>query len=259
MCKEDYKENYIDNLAENEKHFWFTHRNKIILGEILKWSIKSKDKLYILEIGAGSGNISRYLKLKGFRVDASDMYESAIGCFKNHVDNAFIFNVLSGEISENCKGKYDFVIIGDVIEHLNDPSSALKKIKQFLKINGCILVTVPALKELWSEYDSACGHKRRYTKNILDDELNRSGLIVKEIRYFMFFPVIFILFRRKIFPFLHKTEANWEREFQISIRFNFIMDFILKVERMLNKYIDFPFGSSLIAVAEKNGKKYDEK
>jgi 2-polyprenyl-3-methyl-5-hydroxy-6-metoxy-1,4-benzoquinol methylase len=41
------------------------------------------------------------------------------------------------------KNKFDYIIFGDVLEHLSSPDIALKKFKSFLKKNGFFLLSIP--------------------------------------------------------------------------------------------------------------------
>lgn len=247
----DYKQSEIENLYKNRSHFWFFHRNKIIFDAIAKYCKKSKEDTYILEIGTGAGNISCYLKDKGYKIDASDMYDSALNYMKRKVDGVFIFDLISDKIP--CKNlyKYDIVILGDVIEHLENPVSALKKINNFLKRGGAILVTVPALMQLWTPYDNFCGHKKRYNRSNLKKELKDSGYQVQEIKYFMFIPAIILLFQRKFKSVFKKTEKSFSNELRINSFINNFMGFIMSIEYKFGKIINYPFGSSVIIVGKK--------
>ena len=58
----DYNAQGLDNLyAQEEKHFWFIARKEFIFQNI-KQFISVNEK--IIEIGAGTGNVSRYLHNK---------------------------------------------------------------------------------------------------------------------------------------------------------------------------------------------------
>ena len=60
----DYNAQWLDNLyAQEEKHFWFIARKEYIF-RITKQFISMSEK--IIEIGAGTGNVSRYLQSNGY-------------------------------------------------------------------------------------------------------------------------------------------------------------------------------------------------
>jgi hypothetical protein len=60
----DYNSQGLDNLyKQEEKHFWFIARKEFILYHIQKYINTDEE---IIEIGAGTGNVSRYLKNSGY-------------------------------------------------------------------------------------------------------------------------------------------------------------------------------------------------
>ena len=61
---EDYNAQGLDNLFKaEEKHFWFIARKEFIY-QNMKQFIEKDSK--IIEIGAGTGNVSRFLMQKGY-------------------------------------------------------------------------------------------------------------------------------------------------------------------------------------------------
>ena len=249
-AEDNFKESEVETLYRNNNHFWFRHRNKIILDIIEKYLKEAKDGIRILELGAGSGNISRFLKSKGYNVDASDVYKTAIDYFKNDVDNAFVFDLLSDKAPDNMSHRYDFVILGDVLEHLDDPVSALERTKVFLRPKGYIVITVPALMQLWGDYDEYYGHKRRYNKKSLENELIESGYSLEEIKYFMFLPSLFLFFQRKVKPIARGKSRTIFKELNINDFLNRIMHVLMLIEYVVGKTVDYSFGSSILLIGK---------
>jgi len=68
-------------------------------------------------------------------------------------------------------GAYDAAILFDVIEHLEDPQPLLAAVRRHLRPDGVLLVNVPALQGLFSAFDVASGHFRRYDRPSLRGEL----------------------------------------------------------------------------------------
>lgn len=252
MLKEnDYKESSLITQAKYSDHFWYVYRNQVIMSAILKYFKIFNRDIHIIELGAGQGNVCGYLKQQGFKVDAADMYDSALITLRDKADYAFKFNIIRDVVPDKLKGKYDLVVLADLIEHLEDPMSALKRAGAFLRKDGYILVTVPAMRILWAKYDENGGHKKRYMRKSLSQELTLSGYQIVELNYFMLIPAIIIFFERKLRSIIKKEDAV-NSELSRSINFNKIMHKILKIERFLAKYISLPFGSSLIAIGRRS-------
>ena len=69
----------------------------------------------ILDVGAGVGTYSDLLKPHGYDIDCIEVYDKYIEAYdlKSKYKNVFCDNILNFDVSE-----YDFVILGDVLEHL---------------------------------------------------------------------------------------------------------------------------------------------
>ncbi len=61
-------------------------------------------------------------------------------------------------------GSAAVVTMMDVLEHLDDDAAALNEMVRITRPGGLIVVTVPALRWLWSDWDVTLHHRRRYHK-----------------------------------------------------------------------------------------------
>lgn len=114
----------------------------------LEVMFKKDVPLKILDIGPGHGFFS-FLVKKAYPnyekldiVDISDtsleMTKSIIG-FDNNKINYFKQDVFDYPDSN----KYDFIVLGEVIEHLDEPKKILMKLSKLLKPGGVIWITAP--------------------------------------------------------------------------------------------------------------------
>jgi len=251
----DYNKEFLKSLAYSRKHFWYSHRNEIIYRTITQFCRKKNPK--ILELGAGSGNVLSFLSAKNLDVDGSDIYSESLSYISERAGKVFKYDLgvdpRKTEVKD-LKEKYEVIILADIVEHLNDPVLAMRNAKYFCKKKGIIIITVPALAKLWSEYDAISGHKRRYSRDTLKREIQASGLECIFIRYFFFLTSIFLFLRRRIVRATPKFAENAyseefiKREFKINTFFNALFTLIGKVELFIGKFLSFPFGSSIIAV-----------
>lgn len=77
---------------------------------------------------------------------------------------------------------FDTVIYIDVLEHIEHDRAELAGVLARLRPGGRIVVLSPAYQFLYSEFDKAIGHFRRYTKTVLRD-LTPSGARVQTSFY----------------------------------------------------------------------------
>jgi SAM-dependent methyltransferase len=71
----------------------------------------------------------------------------------------------------------------DVLEHVTDDAAALAELGRVVRPGGLVVLHVPAFPSLWSDWDVALGHKRRYTKPGLLALVRRSPLEVRHCAY----------------------------------------------------------------------------
>ncbi len=69
----------------------------------------------------------------------------------------------------------------DVIEHIDDDRGTIQRIASLLQPGGKLIVSVPALPELFSEFDEIQGHRRRYLPETLRAAFAGTGFEVEKI------------------------------------------------------------------------------
>jgi SAM-dependent methyltransferase len=75
------------------------------------------------------------------------------------------------------------VTLLDVLEHLDDDAAALREMIRLTRPGGLIIITVPALRWLWSDWDVAMHHRRRYHRDELLALIRRPGVEVLRCVY----------------------------------------------------------------------------
>jgi 2-polyprenyl-3-methyl-5-hydroxy-6-metoxy-1,4-benzoquinol methylase len=154
-----------------ESDFWSKVKVKLILD-----LVEGKN---VLDVGCGSGRLSKALSEKGYSVVAIDTDWKAVDITKKKGIRAFVSDINDWKSNE----KFDCIILGDVLEHIEDDKSAMRKIHAMLKPNGCIIVNVPSYQFLFGKHDVALGHKRRYSDNELKNKLKDSGFKIEYLRH----------------------------------------------------------------------------
>ena len=96
-------------------------------------------KLKILEVGAGTGYLSRRLMDLGHEVTPIEPGKGYGTYWKKYG-----VNVINDFFpSPSCSGPYDLIISYLVLEHIPDPLTFIDQIKGFLSSNGLIIFSVP--------------------------------------------------------------------------------------------------------------------
>lgn len=238
---------YQKHYDVQKKHWWFVAKQQIVMSMIE--SFFKKDSFYnILDAGCGCGLMLTELQKIG-TVSGMDFSEDAIQFSKKHFNGL----VKKGELPGNLpyrQESFDLIVALDVVEHIEDDIGALKSLNTLLVKNGCGLFTVPAYMFLWSEHDDINQHKRRYTKTEFRKKIEEAGFVIEKISYYnaFLFPLIFLL--RTISRFF-KTGTSGDLD--LPGRFvNYLLLKIFSFERFFLKYMNFPFGVSVIAMVRKS-------
>ncbi|MEI9953915.1 MAG: class I SAM-dependent methyltransferase [Pseudomonadota bacterium] len=71
---------------------------------------------------------------------------------------------------------FDLCLLCDVIEHVADDQALLGVVRERLKDDGRVLITVPAFQALFTSHDRALRHFRRYTLAQLESVIAAAGL-----------------------------------------------------------------------------------
>src|SRR5205085_106539 len=72
-------------------------------------------------------------------------------------------------------GTFDVVVLGEVLEHIEDDRAAVAEAARMLKADGVLAVSVPRNPAWFSGSDEWAGHVRRYTRERLVGAVEAEG------------------------------------------------------------------------------------
>lgn len=142
----------------------------------------------VLEIGAGIGNITSWLVPRDLYV-ASDINPHYLDYLRNLSLGKPYLTVDKIDLGEPAdfarwKGEFDTVVCLNVLEHVRDPLLALKNMSDVLRPGGRVVLYVPQGQALYSSLDEVLGHRCRYEKSVLMEELKATGFTLEVLRDF---------------------------------------------------------------------------
>ena len=100
----------------------------------------------VLEVGCGPGSITKLLTQHGrCRVTALELDPEAISKAASYCEAILQADLNSAEWPRLLDGveRFDAVVAADVLEHLYDPWTALKRMAGFINANGYLVISVP--------------------------------------------------------------------------------------------------------------------
>ena len=166
------------------------------------FEIKKFIKGNILEVGAGIGSFTKNYIDKAEKITLSEIdlnnYEIISKKFKNNKIK------ITNKVTEKLNDTYNTIMYLNVLEHIkNDKDEIIKAIKK-LKTNGHLVVLVPAHNRLFSKFDKAVGHFRRYEKNFfinlnLKDNKIEKLIYLDALGYLLYY-LNKIFFKEEVYP-----------------------------------------------------------
>jgi len=174
--KEEYR-----SYSQEERHE-MKPSSKIRYNIILKLIKKYNMSGSLMDIGCGGGNLlrrisskypERFEKLHG--IDCREIKltkgfkDRGIYIFKSDITKPHDFN-----------DKYDVIVCSEVLEHITNWKRAVENIKNLLKEDGKVIITVPFLKENWTKHDAAVGHLRRFGYKQIETYLEKLNFKILE-------------------------------------------------------------------------------
>jgi SAM-dependent methyltransferase len=238
---------YIEMADTQSRHWWFTARRKILVATIARLNLP-RDAA-ILEIGCGPGGNLDMLATFG-KVSALEMDADARAMA--HANTRHAYDIRAGSCPGDIPfpdGQFDLICILDVLEHIDDDHGTLVALRNLLRPEGRILVTVPASPWLWGAHDEFLHHKRRYSSRTLRGEIARAGLHAGKLSHFntLLFPLAAA--SRLKDRWLHKRQASGTSIPATPV--NWLFGRIFASERGLLQRVNLPFGVSLLAILKK--------
>lgn len=190
-------------LAAVEDHFWVQWRFQALVALVEDVTSLSGQKVRALDVGGGHGVLASGLEKKfGWTVDCVELNENALRQGKP-IQGRRLFYDLTEE-DPSMVGVYDVLLLCDVIEHLENPRPFLQSAIRHLKPGGILIVNVPALSTLYSQYDRIVGHHRRYTRASLTSEVQGLGASILAARYWGLFMTPIALLRKAVVAVMAK-------------------------------------------------------
>jgi SAM-dependent methyltransferase len=141
----------------------------------------------VLEVGAGSGTMTRFLYGRELIVATDretpylDRLRNAFrrrpGIIVDHLD------LDKDDPSDLARYAFDTVTCINVLEHTTDDEAALRRVSDLLTPGGRVIVYVPAGQSLFGTMDRGIGHQRRYEKDELIAKLQRAGFALEYVAF----------------------------------------------------------------------------
>lgn len=264
-CDEEYDQQGFKVLLRMQKeHFWYRGRHRFLLAAVRRTLGISNEtpsqQLSVVDLGGGCGGWIAYLsqKLVGVfdELALADSSTKALELARPLLPEGtprYQVDVLNLQ----WRDRWDVIFFLDVLEHLPEDEQAMSEIYKALKPGGVLFLTAPALEWFRTWNDKVAHHYRRYSRTDLKRLALRTGLVLLQARYFMFFLSPALLVSRLKKPALDSMSQAQIAELLARTHrvpgpiVNGICTALFAAETPLGLIYPFPWGSSVLGVYRK--------
>jgi hypothetical protein len=150
-------------------------------------------------------------------------------------------SVITGTLNDVSNTVYDTIIYIDVLEHIEKDNEELIKAVSLLKPGGHVIVLSPAFQFLYSPFDQAIGHYRRYSGRKFK-KIAPTSLSLVKLKYLDSIGFFASLSNRILLRQSHPTRKQiylWDK-------------LMIPVSRFTDKLFFYSFGKSFLAILKKD-------
>lgn len=133
----------------------------------------------LLDVGAGAGLLGVFLR-RDFP-QATYMFVEPIDSLQRYLESSY--GVTANGAGQGSLDGVEYVALLDVLEHQEDDRRFLRDLLARMTTGATLIITVPALMSLWSGWDVALGHQRRYDRTSLRRAVEGLPVQVMEMSY----------------------------------------------------------------------------
>jgi 2-polyprenyl-3-methyl-5-hydroxy-6-metoxy-1,4-benzoquinol methylase len=212
----------------NWKSYWSRQLQPFIKGDVV-------------EVGAGIGSNTRFLDSGGtgrwvcLEPDPELGSQLTSNCGSRKSGRPY--ESVCGTLESLTGQQFDTIIYIDVLEHIEHDREELERAASYLRPDGNLIVLSPAHQRLFTPFDQAIGHFRRYNRSMLRS-VSPPGLRLARMRYLdslgMAASAANLLLLRQSMPTKAQLKV-WD-------------SFIVPVSRVLDKLVFYSMGKTIIGV-----------
>ena len=207
---------------------------------VQKLSNEATPNARVLEFGAGIASLAQlWVKEKGIKPVCLEIDSNLQQIIQDRGFECY-------PSLEGIEGQFDLIYSSNVLEHIEDDQKALSQLYQRLKPGGVLALYLPAFQCLYSDFDAAIGHYRRYEKAELIHKLQNAHFSIEKCEY---------ADSIGFFAWLSTKTKKQDRNLKQSNgrQLKFYDQYIFPVSSALDKFgMKYVFGKNLLAIARKS-------
>jgi len=197
----------------------------------------------VLEIGAGIGTLTAQFIPRDLYL-ATDINPDYLDYLRAYSIGKPYLRVLELDVTKAedffpVRAQFDTALMINVLEHVHDDKAALRNLHSALESGGRAIILVPQSPALYGSLDKALGHRERYSRQSLEQSMEKAGFEVESM-----------------FDFNRTSTPPWYLNGKILHRKHFssvqikVLEILMPIIRKIDRFWPWS-GASLIAVGVK--------
>lgn len=227
---------------------------------------KAQSPAMVLDVGCGSGALSKAIQDKGYSVWGIESNKEAAAKADGRIHKVINADLTEVTLVKQEIGQkvFDYIVFSDVLEHVYDPFSIIKEYLVFLKRGGFILVSVPnavawtnRLKFLFGRFEySDTGimdrtHIRFFTFRTSKLLVKAAGCTIVRVDYSPYFLRVFLWLIKRIYTRGQDVHETDRRQLIDSQSYKWYVKYIYPVEYCVGYLCRSLFAFRIIIVGRK--------
>jgi SAM-dependent methyltransferase len=235
----------LHEAVDDEDHYMSVASREQAIGSLLSW-IRTPQPV-ILDVGCSTGYT---LGLLRHRIPRATLLGA--DCVRRPLEKLgaaipdlplFQFDVTRCPLED---ASVDGVVLLNILEHIEEDTTAIHQIYRILRPGGVAVFEVPAGPRLYDIYDRRLLHFRRYRLSDLTAAMRRIGFRVVHASHlgFFFYPAFWLAKRRNLLLARAPAEtqhATIDRSMRL-LGHSRILHSVMALERSLGRAIRYPLG-----------------
>lgn len=148
---QEAKARFGEQFGYNSKEYWDAlYATEAQLGRVRDYTVLHQAIVAgvqpawaVLDVGSGPGVLAAKMAQVASQVDCMDLSSYAVKACEALGLGARQWDMVNDPVPTGLHGSYDCVVCTEVLEHLEDPEAAIKKLYSLLKPEGLVMITVP--------------------------------------------------------------------------------------------------------------------
>ena len=202
--------------------------------------IKKYMKGSILEVGAGIGSFTKLYENNFENILLSESDPDFCNLLKEKFDNNQKIKI-TNKLINSIDQKFNTIIYLNVLEHIENDIAEVNMAYEKLEKDGHLIILVPAHQKIYSKFDKAVGHFRRYEIEFFQNELSKfsfSKLSQLDCCGYLLYYINNLVFKNDVYPSKLKI---------------FIWDKIFTPLTMILDFLSFyKFGKNILCIIKKD-------